>query len=1210
MDKQKITVAKGFQTSVNIAYDLYNDDKVRSFIPTMSSLDVVEDVLLSTAPGFTQRARLLIGAYGRGKSHIILVLISLLFKKDATLFTALFEKMRAHNPALCDYAEEYIKSDKVLLPVIVSGSSVSLTQSFLSALQQSLKANNLENLMPETNFKASINTIENWKENYTQTYKQFVKKLGDSGDSVDNFILSLKEYDVRSYEKFEKLYPDLTSGSIFNPFLGFDVVELYEAAVNRLKYHGYDGVYIIYDEFSKYLEASIANATISDIKLLQDFAEKCDRSGSKQMHLVLISHKDIANYIDDKLPKEKVDGWRGVSGRFKHINLHNNFSQMYEIISAVIKKEPGYWTGFCKKNGGKFDDLKLRFVKSGLIDVVDGDTAVMGCYPLHPVSTFILPRLSERVAQNERTLFTFLSAEQKHTLSAFLQSAEGDFPLLTPDYLYDYFEPLLRKEAWTTDIHKQYKLTETVLRRVEPDSLEAKIIKTISLIYIIEQFEKLPPIYDVIIDTLRDSVENIEQISRALSNLIEKDCIVYLKRSNNYLKLKESSGVDIPSEIEKMIEKSAHTLSVTKIFNQSAFDSFMYPTGYNDEHEITRYFNFIFISSADFFEVEDWNCKLRRDGSDGSVFAVIPQRKNEIDSICTSITDGNCNHNRVVFAVPIDYVDIEKMAYEYYAVLQLKALVADDELLADEYDIYIEDLEEVIGSFIASYARPELGGVEYYYMGEKQAISRKAQISALLSHICEANYPHAPIINNESINKNILPTTAINSRTKFVASLLEDDFKANLGLNGTGQDVSFMRSTLIQTGVLCDADTAPFINLEPEDANLRYMLAVIQEFFVGPERMGEQSFGELYDILTLTEHGIGMKKGVIPVYIAAVLHQHKKSLVIKNWDSEVKITADVLNSINEKPGDFSVIRVDWNAEKIQYMSELEDIFKEYVVEKEKTYNSFTYIVLAMNRWFVALPKYAKEMTEVNFVKADKPEVKAISKERKKFINSLKLADNNAREYLFEKIPSFFGLNEFSPTVADSIMKTKEIYDSAISELVKTLAVDVKTMFGGGWKPNASLTSVIKDWVEQFDEATTRYLFPNNENRILELMSTITNDESVFIQRLGKAVTSLRVEDWNAGTIKSFLSELEDFKKSLEDFNAQNQNDNTPPSDVYKLSFVSKDGREVIRTFAKNVYSPKAKLLLNEITSNMEEYGQALTDGEKRQILIELLERLC
>ena len=91
MFKNKIDVAKGFQTSVNIAYDLHDDNKAASFIPTMPSLDIIEEVLLSTAPTSTDRARILIGAYGRGKSHIILVLLSMLFKKDKALYSQLLE---------------------------------------------------------------------------------------------------------------------------------------------------------------------------------------------------------------------------------------------------------------------------------------------------------------------------------------------------------------------------------------------------------------------------------------------------------------------------------------------------------------------------------------------------------------------------------------------------------------------------------------------------------------------------------------------------------------------------------------------------------------------------------------------------------------------------------------------------------------------------------------------------------------------------------------------------------------------------------------------------------------------------------------------------------------------------------------------------------------------------------------------------------------
>lgn len=506
MIKDNIQIAKGFQTSVNIAYDLHDDNKVQNFIPTMSSLDIIEDVLLSTAPNSTDRARILIGAYGRGKSHIVLVLLSLLFKKDQALFSRLLEKMKTFNPELYEYTKEYLESTRKLLPIIVSGSSSSLTQSFLFALQQALNNENLNDIMPNTHFKASLNAIESWKADYPETYKQFLSELGIP---IDDYIISLKEYSVEAYETFIELYPKLTAGSTFNPFLGFDVVELYEQVVDKLSDKGYEGVYIIYDEFSKYLESSIGNATISDIKLLQDFAEKCARSGKKQMHLMLICHKDIANYIDNQLPKEKVDGWRGVSGRFKHTTLHNNFAQMYEIISAVIKKDPAFWDSFVVEHKVQFEELEKKYTANGLIDntsVAGVRSAIYGCYPLHPVSTFILPRLSEKVAQNERTLFTFLSSEDKHTLSAFLKSAEGAFPMLTPDYLYDYFEPLFRKEPYTSDIHKTYRLTAKVLQKVEPESIHARIIKTIALIYIVEQFEKLPPIYDVIVDAFRDVV--------------------------------------------------------------------------------------------------------------------------------------------------------------------------------------------------------------------------------------------------------------------------------------------------------------------------------------------------------------------------------------------------------------------------------------------------------------------------------------------------------------------------------------------------------------------------------------------------------------------------------------------------------------------------------------------------------------------------------
>ena len=149
-----ISVASGFQYSVNIGYDLNSDDKLKSFIPTRSSLALLEDVLLSTAASSTDRARVLIGAYGKGKSHIVLTILSMLMKRDRELFKKAMPVID-QNPRLAQIVDNYYESNNRILPVIISGSNTSLSQAFLLALQRTLSMNDL-NVMPDTNYKAAL----------------------------------------------------------------------------------------------------------------------------------------------------------------------------------------------------------------------------------------------------------------------------------------------------------------------------------------------------------------------------------------------------------------------------------------------------------------------------------------------------------------------------------------------------------------------------------------------------------------------------------------------------------------------------------------------------------------------------------------------------------------------------------------------------------------------------------------------------------------------------------------------------------------------------------------------------------------------------------------------------------------------------------------------------------------------------------------------
>ena len=1194
MLKDYIEISKGFQSSVNIEYDFNDASKIDGFIPTTSALEIITNILINTDADQLQRAKILTGAYGRGKSHIILVALCILINKNKALFKEMLGKVKNKDLNAYKIINNYITSKKRMLPIIINGSSNNLTQSFLNALQQALKLYGIEDIMPDTHFQAAIQIIELWKKNYPDTYDAFEMNINGSADS---FIAKLQSNDINSYREFERLYPSLTSGSVFNPFVGLNVVDVFDKVNIAIKDKGYSGLYIVYDEFGKYLESSISVADESETKLLQNLAEKCNRNASQQMHLMLICHKDISNYIDMNLPKDKVDGWRGISGRFEHINLSNDFDQMYEIISNALIKNSESWSTFYRNHEKIFDELHEVFDQDlGM----NGTPFVVDCYPLHPVTTFALPRLSEKIAQNERTLFTFLTANQKNTLREIVQYDESEnFRIITPDYIYDYFQKELKKELSSTEIHKTYTLSATVLKKVEEDSLASRIIKTIAVIYFIQEFDHLPPTADTICNIYSTEYDK-KVIINIIESLIEEKYIVYLNNSNSYLRLKETSGVNVSQKIAEKTNSLLDKYNYQEALNLCADSNYLYPIRHNNEKCITRYFNLEFISYQNFMSKTDFEIK---EGASGTVFAIFFETIDEFENMSYEHIE-HCLECRCVFIFPKQYKNILASVYTYLAAKELLEECSDEEeVLKSEYAIYIDDHETVVSDFVSDYLRPEMNRAIYYQHFERHNITRRAQLTELLSVICDHAFLHTPIINNETLNKDKLTGVAITSRTKLTTALLESSFiEENLGLAGSGQDVSFMRSTLIQTGILISDSGNYSITLEPTDESIAYILDVILRFFTRTVQFGESTFQVLYDSLTNPREGIGMKRGSIPVFIAVVLNKVKKDLVFKCNGNEIKINSDALNSINEKPGNYSVVMENWDEGKSQYLTSLAELFSDSVSDNEKSYNGFTYISNAMNRWYLNLPKCAREMTKRY------SDGKVLENERIKLISALKQQSSNSRELLFETIPKIFGVKEITGSLADNIQISKKIFDDAKYSLMKYVINKIRTVFKCG--KQASLSSGLQEWYYSLKAVTVQHLFPNNENLILQLIVTAGNDENTLAERMGKALVGLRIDDWNNTVADSFSAKLLAFKETIERYDKDNHIQEYSKGSTYKIVFVDDNGAEKERSFEKVAYSRNATLLYQDITGAIEEIGASVTEQEKRQVLMDILSKLC
>jgi len=112
--------------------------------------------------------------------------------------------------------------------------------------------------------------------------------------------------------------------------------------------------------------------------------------------------------------------------------------------------------------------------------------------------------------------------------------------------------------------------------------------------------------------------------------------------------------------------------------------------------------------------------------------------------------------------------------------------------------------------------------------------------------------------------------------------------------------------------------------------------------------------------------------------------------------------------------------------------------------------------------------------------------------------------------------------------------------------------------------------------------------------------------------LAKLVTGLRIEDWDSSTLQSFENSLIKHKETAEAFEChESETDDSEeqmPSD-YMVSYIE-DGKVVTKRFDRVDRSRRSNLLYNQISSALKAMGQSISEQEKRQVIMEILQKLC
>ena len=291
-----IQINHSFQKSVNLQLDLDNYERIGSYIPTRSSIAILKRYWNIVSGKSGESASVLIGPYGKGKSHLLLVLLALLHG-SMNQNQVILEKIEKIDPQLTDEIRQWIKQENKYLPVLVNSvPGTDLNQSFIYALQEALNREELRDLAPADYYSEAVKVIEKWKKEYPETYVAFEKMAEQAGYVMDDFCMQLEKQEQGSLDFFTETYPKLTAGSKFQPMMQLDAVRIYQQ-INRIlvEEKGYAGMFLVFDEFSKYLEGHGAEHFSNDMKTLQDMCELVNASKG-QMIFTLVAHKSIHDY--------------------------------------------------------------------------------------------------------------------------------------------------------------------------------------------------------------------------------------------------------------------------------------------------------------------------------------------------------------------------------------------------------------------------------------------------------------------------------------------------------------------------------------------------------------------------------------------------------------------------------------------------------------------------------------------------------------------------------------------------------------------------------------------------------------------------------------------------------------------------------------------------------------------------------------------------
>jgi hypothetical protein len=937
-----ISVAPRYLRSVNLSSDWRRPESFAGYIVTQNVAQALDQLCNGLSDKNGQRAFTLIGPYGTGKSAFAVYLCQLLAHdgKDAAKANELLKNGHSRLIKQFERARVHAKGRKGFLPIAVTARRRPIGQLILEALGQAVL-----DLKKTTSVKHLVNQIQiatdrdSWKD--TATILKFLDEIG-----------------------------------------------------NEAKSQGYTGQLLLIDEAGKTLEYALQDKEGGDVYVFQEIAEYANRQQDCPLLFLITLHQMFDDYVE--LAERTIRAeWTKVQERFQAIQFAESAATTVQMLAdAFLPNSPRPNKANDSVNYA-LDQLEKSSapLPIGLNNTTFRDMA-RRAWPLHPTVLLAMPHLFRRLAQNERSIFSYLTSHEPFGFQEHLQKtlgADGGYVRLHD--LYTYL--LANFEAGLARLPHAKRLLEAndvINSRQNLSPQQYDLIRTVSILNVLGEMCPLR----ATLKFLECAAPQGVRVEAELAILKQQSILTYRQLDGSY-RVWEGSDVDIDA---RMKEARRHLQMEGGSFLETLRRHLPHRSLVARRHSLeTGAHRFFKVLYAENIEKPENYLKMKiAEGESGWVLVLLPHA--DIAVLRKSAEQATQAQTRLIIALPRQ-IEALRSVVEEVACLRWVAdnteELRDDRVARRELSLRLVEGEQKIAQLLQTLLdprpAPDGNSCQWFWNGEDQVLKNHVDVTKLLSKACEHIYPKSPSLRNELIARTTISSAASSARRCLLEKMLTSAGHERLGITGFPPERSIYESVLYSSELHTFDHTkgAWGFQVPPRKnhVNLRPCWDLLEQeiFTAGVEKVEVQAI-----FSRLAEAPYGLPQGVHPILFTAFYLFNQDDVFLYREDSFVPDPQPAhFELLQRRPDLFSISGARLNG--------IRRVVVERLAKGLKAPAKTASVVRALFRFINGLPQIT--------VKSSRFKQKMVIEMRNRFLHA-----KSPEDLLFSELPECFDMKPF------------------------------------------------------------------------------------------------------------------------------------------------------------------------------------------------------